>query len=215
MVDAELHYAQLYGYDVVMALQYPQNAKNFDSEVNLLKSAGPDILFQASYLADAVSSIETYKNLGFKPRAIIGMNAGFLSPGFIETLGLDTEGLLSREVWAYDLHLAKPVIKSMAGLFQIQTGKTLNGNSARAMTGLFVLADALNRAARLDNQGIRESLGKTDVYRRVIPRRGGKAYGSTRIHTRMRWARALSFKFSRASTIRSGRLNWRPSRWSG
>ncbi len=174
VADAELYYANQFKYDVAIALQYPQNSNNFDTEITLLKGAVPDVVFQASYLADAILSIQTYKRMGFKPRAIIGMNAGFLSSSFIERLGSDAEGLFSREVWAYDLHKAKPVIKSMAGYYRIRTGYTLNGTSARAMTGLFVLADAFNRAARLDSRTIKGALEKTDLPgdRLIMPWKG-------------------------------------------
>ena len=163
VTDAELHYARQFNYNVTLSLQYPQNSQNFDYEINLLKEAAPDILFQASYFSDALMSIQGYKRLGFKPRAIIGMNAGFLSSGFIESLGRDAEGLFSREVWAYDLHKAKPIIKSIAAYYRIRTGNSLNGTSARVITGVFVLADALNRAARLDSRSIKASLAETDI----------------------------------------------------
>ncbi|MDE2477538.1 MAG: ABC transporter substrate-binding protein, partial [Betaproteobacteria bacterium] len=49
------------------------------------------------------------------------------------------------------------------GLYHARTGKDLNGNNARSMAGVLVLADAINRAGSTDPEAIRKALIATDL----------------------------------------------------
>jgi branched-chain amino acid transport system substrate-binding protein len=91
------------------------------------------------------------------------MNAGFVSPAFIDTLGPDAEYILSREVWATDIGKIKTLVAEVNDLFKKRFGRNMTGNSARSFTGLLVLADAINRAGSLKPEKIRESLLDTDI----------------------------------------------------
>jgi branched-chain amino acid transport system substrate-binding protein len=81
----------------------------------------------------------------------------------VETLGDDANHVLSREVWALDLSGSKPSIAEVNNLYRERYGANLTGNSARAFTGLIVLAEAINRAGSIDPDKIREALLATDI----------------------------------------------------
>lgn len=163
IANHEMQVAEQYGRNIVLALQYPAKIKSMDVEVDLLKNVNPDIIFQASYLNDALMSIEEYSRKGFRPKAILGMNAGFTSPGFIEKLGSKAENILSRDVWSEDLRSSKPIVKVIADHFKDQKNGAFNGNSARAFTGFLVMVDALNRAQFLTRENVKNSLIETDI----------------------------------------------------
>ncbi|HBF43339.1 MAG TPA: branched-chain amino acid ABC transporter substrate-binding protein [Desulfobacteraceae bacterium] len=160
---AELGFAKKYGYEAVAAIQYPAKCKSLLNEVKILKNLKPQILLQASYVSDAVLSMRAYKRLNFSPNAILAMDAGFITPKFIRDLGNDANYILSREVWSYDLGVKKPLVKTISDLFKKRTGKKMDGNSARAFTGMIVLADAINRAGSTDPRAIRNALSKTHM----------------------------------------------------
>ena len=91
-------------YPIVEKILYTEKSTQLTSEVQRIKAANPDMILQASYVGDAILSIKTYKELGVSPDALLGNDAGFNDSEFLKTLGKDAEYVLSREVWALDLH---------------------------------------------------------------------------------------------------------------
>ncbi len=160
---AERKLALKHEYQLVQDIPYDANAEDVDSELRQIESAMPGVILQSSYADDAVRFIQGYKQKDINPTAILGMNAGFISPSFIQKLGRDSEYILSREVWALDIGRHKPLVKQVNDLFFQKHGANMTGNSARAFTGLMVLADALNRAQTLDPDDIRKALMETEL----------------------------------------------------
>lgn len=160
---AERKAAMKYGYQIIEDIPYDARIKEFDEELRLIRSALPAVIMQTSYANDAVLFMKGYKANKINPAAILAMNAGFISPYFLDTLGIDGEHILSREVWAWDLGKKKPLIKAVNDLFVKRFSRNMTGNSARSFTGLIVLADAINRAKSLEPEKIRKALLETDI----------------------------------------------------
>ncbi len=151
------------GYKVVEKVLYPAKSTQLTSEVQRIKAAGADVVLQSSYLGDALLAMKTYKDLGYAPHALLANDAGFNDSEFLRTLGKDGEYVLSREVWALDLGARKPLIRKANDLLQQRYHVNFNGNSARAFTGVFVLADALNRAGSTRPEDVQKALRQTDL----------------------------------------------------
>jgi branched-chain amino acid transport system permease protein len=156
-------FAERHEYAVVTDAAYKANTPDLTSEIQRLKASGAGILIAATYLPDATLAIKAMKQQSVTFQGILGMGAGFVDTKFIPNLGQDTEGLLAREVWAKDLGPRKPLVKQVNDLFRSKYGTDMNGNSARAFTGVFVLADAINRAASLEPASIQAALQTTDI----------------------------------------------------
>ncbi len=156
-------YAKEGGYEIVEKVLYPPKSTQLTSEVQKLKAARPDIVMQSSYLGDAILSMKTYKELGFLPTALLANDAGFNDSEFLKTMGKDGNFVISREVWALDLAAQKPVIGKANALLQARHQVNFNGNSARAFTGIFALAEAINRAGSQKAEDIQKALRETDI----------------------------------------------------
>ncbi len=156
-------YAKENGYEIVEKVLYPPKGTQLTSEVQKLKASRPDIVMQSSYLGDAILSMKTYKDLGFLPTALLANDAGFNDSEFLKTMGKDGNFVISREVWALDLGVKKPVIAKANALLQARHGVNFNGNSARAFTGVFALADAINRAGSTKPEAIQKALQATNI----------------------------------------------------
>jgi branched-chain amino acid transport system substrate-binding protein len=156
-------YAKENGYEIVEKVLYPPKGTQLTSEVQKLKASRPDIVMQSSYLGDAILSMKTYKDLGFLPTGLLANNAGFNDSEFLKTMGKDGNYVISREVWALDLGTKKPVIARANALLQARHGVNFNGNSARAFTGVFALADAINRAGSTKPEAIQKALQETNI----------------------------------------------------
>jgi len=156
-------YAKEGGYEIVEKVLYPPKSTQLTSEVQKLKAARPDVVMQSSYLGDAILSMKTYKELGFLPTALLANDAGFNDSEFLRTMGRDGNFVISREVWALDLAAQKPVIGKANALLQARHQVNFNGNSARAFTGIFALAEAINRAGSTKAEDIQKALRQTDI----------------------------------------------------
>ena len=173
-------YANENGFQVVAKVLYPPKSTQLTSEVQKLKAARPDAVLQSSYLGDAILSVRTYKDLGFLPTALLANDAGFNDSEFLKTVGKDGNGVISREVWALDLEKQKPVIGKANALLQARHGVNFNGNSARAFTGIFALADAINRAGSTKPEAIQKALRETNIPGdQLIMPWGGVQYDAT------------------------------------
>ncbi len=150
-------------FKIVEKILYPAKTTQMTSEVQRLKAANPAIIMQSSYLGDAILSMKTYKESGFSPSMLLANDAGFNDSEFLKTLGKDGEYIISREVWALDQAERNPLIKSVNELMLAKSGVNFNGNSARAFTGIAVLADAIDRAGATTPDAIRKALQETNI----------------------------------------------------
>ncbi|HID34051.1 MAG TPA: branched-chain amino acid ABC transporter substrate-binding protein [Anaerolineae bacterium] len=156
-------FAPQYGFDIVEEVSYPAKTQSVSAEVQKLKAANPDAVIFISYVSDAILYMNTMKELGFTPKLVWANDAGFIASGFLENLGKDGEYITSREVWAADLAKARPLVDQVNKLYFEKYNEDMNGNSARAFTGMLVLADAINRAGSTDPEKIREALKVTNI----------------------------------------------------
>jgi len=156
-------FAEKYTYEVVGSVGYKLTAPDLTSEIQRLKASAAPILIEASYLADATLAIRTLKQQDVNFQGVLAMDAGFVDTKFIPNVGKDAEYMLTREVWAKDLGTRKPIVKQVNDLFRSKYGTDMNGSSARAFTGIFVIADAINRARSIDPVKIQEALKQTNI----------------------------------------------------
>jgi branched-chain amino acid transport system substrate-binding protein len=163
VAQLEVQQAQAAGLRLAVEVPYAADATNVEREVQEIANSNAPLVMQSSYASDAILFMQGYKAVGYRPEAILAMNAGFISPGFIETLGDDANYVLSREVWAPDLGIERPLVEEVNELYRQRYGRNLTGNSARAFTGLVVLANAFNQSGSTDAEEVRQALLDTDI----------------------------------------------------
>jgi branched-chain amino acid transport system substrate-binding protein len=149
--------------NITVAAQIPYNANSSDvsAQVLQLKTLAPDAVIFVSYSSDTILYFRTMKNLDYLPPIIIGDDAGFSDPGFIPNVGDLAQGAINRS--AFDI--GKPGSNSyiVDQMFKAKYGRDLDDTSARWMQGLFVLADAINRAGSTAPEKIQAALQATDL----------------------------------------------------
>jgi|SRR5262245_38310292 len=142
-------------------IPYNANSSDVSAQVLQLKTANPDAVIFVSYTADTILYFKTMKNLDYLPPIIIGDDSGFSDPAFIPNVGELAQGTLNRS--AFDA--GKPGTSSYVinEMFKKKYNRDLDDTSARWMQGLFVLADAINRAGSTDPTKIQAALKATDL----------------------------------------------------
>ena len=174
--DVTEEIAKREGYTVATHVTYPANTSEVQSEVQKIKASNPDVIFQASYLADSLLFMKTYKQQGINV-PIIAQDAGFVEPGFIAGLGKDANYIFTRDTYALNIKQRNQGVPLINDLFKIRSGgKNLDGNTARDFTAVTVIADAINRAKSTDAEKIRAALAATNIdgKRTVMPWKGIK-----------------------------------------
>lgn len=177
---AQVDMAAAGGYEVVNNIAYDRATTSLTAEVQRLKAAAADVLMPSSYTSDAMLFLRTAKELDYNPTLLIAQNAGYTDPTFIETLGADAEGAITRSPFNSDLAESIPLINEVNARFKEHSnGRDLSDVPVRAFTGFLTLIDAINRAGSTDPEKIRVALTETDIppEKLIVPWRGIK-FGS-------------------------------------
>lgn len=161
--NAQKKFAEEAGIKVAADIKYRANSPSLTSEVTQLKTANAPVLMPSSYTTDSILMMKTMKELGWRPKAIIAQAAGFQEAGFLNAIGADANGIISRSAFALDMAAKRPVIGKVNELFKAKTNKNLNDGTAREFTALMILADAIDRAGSTDPEKMRAALMATDL----------------------------------------------------
>jgi branched-chain amino acid transport system substrate-binding protein len=148
-------------HNVTQVIPYSANTTDVQPQVLQLKEKNPDVVIFISYTSDAILYAKTMKDLNWKPAIMIADNAGFNDPSFVSTSGALVDGLVNRSSFAP----GKPGTLSalVNDLYKKKTNVDLDDASARAMQGMLILADAINRAGSTEAAKIQAALRATDL----------------------------------------------------
>jgi branched-chain amino acid transport system substrate-binding protein len=149
------------GHNVTQVIAYSANTTDVQPQVLQLKEKNPDVVIFISYTSDALLYAKTMKDLNWKPSILIADNAGFNDPSFVKSSGSIVEGLINRSSFAP----GKPgsISATVNEMIKKKTGNDLDDPSARALQGLLVMADAINRAGSTEPAKIQAALKATDL----------------------------------------------------
>lgn len=149
------------GYSIVADLPYPHATSDMTGVISKLKAANPDVALTVAYISDAILATRTMKDLDFNPQAIIGMGGGHQDNAYIQTLGKLGEYVSVCENWENDLKI--PGVKEANENYLKRNGVEMDCVASMCYTCVYVLKDALERAASTDREKIREALTKTNL----------------------------------------------------
>jgi branched-chain amino acid transport system substrate-binding protein len=156
-------FAKEYGFNIIKGLLYAGNSPDLSSEAQALIAAKPDCMLFASYLSDSLLMIRTLKGMKASPRFFWGQNAGFEMADFTKTLGVDTNGVLTRTVFIAKIAKVKRVAGQINELYKKKYGDDLTGATARSVVGVQTWAYVLNRAGSTDPKAIQKACNEIDI----------------------------------------------------
>lgn len=168
--------AEAGGREIVADVKYEPTTTDLTPQVQQVRAAKPDAVFVLSYTNDAVLLVKTMKRLGYEPPAVLAYGAGFADPAFLEGVGSDADGMMSRASWSLELAEKKPTTKAIAEMFEARFRRPMSENSARGFTGMLALAQAIDEAGSTEPQKIADALRNLDVpgERTIMPWQGIK-----------------------------------------
>jgi branched-chain amino acid transport system substrate-binding protein len=150
-----------YGYKIVLDEPYPSTSTDMAPVVMKIKKANPDVVLFTSNAADAILLTNTMAELKVRPKAVVSSAGGHADPKYLENVEKNGEYFFDLNEWAPDLK--KPGAKETNAKFKKLYGVDLTGETADGYAAMYVIKDALERAASLDPKKIRDALAATNL----------------------------------------------------
>jgi len=153
--------AQEAGYEVVLDEPYPSTATDLSPVVQKIRRSHADVLMLVSNAADAILLTNTLAEYKVKLKAIITSGGGHADPSFLKTTGSNAQYLFDIVEWETDVN--KPGAKEINAKYKAKYGTNLTGEAVDAYLSMYLIKDALERAASLDSDKIRQALAATEL----------------------------------------------------
>ncbi len=152
-------------HDISLTKIIPYHKERASSEylgklVQSLQTDQPDVIYMVSYLRDAVLLTKTLRGLAINSW-LIGGAGGFTSSKFISEAGGAANGVLTATLWTQQLPYSGTA--QYYELYRQRYSTAPDYHGAEAYASLFVIADALRRAASLRADDIRSALDATEI----------------------------------------------------
>jgi len=160
--DWMAYWADKYNYEVVERVKYPTGTVDLSLEALRIKAKDPDILMMLGYISDNILMIQTLKEYNWLPK--IYMSGEMIQvPAFLNALGEAGNYCSLIIQFPPDLVKGKEVTRKVDEMLYERYGEHLTDTIARAIMGVFVLADAINRAGSTDPEAINAALAETNI----------------------------------------------------
>jgi branched-chain amino acid transport system substrate-binding protein len=153
--------AEQAGYEVVLDEPYPSSATDLSPVAQKIRRSRPDVLMLVSNAADAILLTNTLADYKVKPKAIIASGGGHADPSFMKAVGNNARYVFDIVEWETDVN--KPGAKEANAKYNKKHGQNLTGEAVDAYVAMYVLKDALERAASLEPGKIRDALASTNL----------------------------------------------------
>jgi len=155
------------GYALVQRIPYSLKSPDFTAELSKVKAAKPDLLVISGYYGDSKIIAETAAKLRIGVNALVGLaNAAYSNPKFIADNRQLTDNLFDGNYWH---NPQSPRARAVFAAYEKRFGSTLTSHGVQAYTVIYVLKDALERAASADRDKLRDALARTDLADHILP----------------------------------------------
>jgi branched-chain amino acid transport system substrate-binding protein len=157
-----MDYAQKTGLvKIIGNFSYPMKTSDLSTEISKIKSLKPDLLLSTCYLPDGILITRTLKELDVNLMGHI-MIGGPLEIEFAQTLGRLAEDILTcTGGWNPDVKI--PGAKELNQKFKERFGRDMASITAMCYGTIYTLKEALEMAASVDREKLRESLTMINI----------------------------------------------------
>ena len=147
------------GYEVVLNEPYPSTTTDLSPVVQKIRRSRADVLMMVSNAADAILLTNTLAEYRVKLKAMISSGGGHADPSFISSVGENARYLFDIVEWETDVNRAGA--REANEKYKKLYGQNLTGEAVDAYLAMYIIKDALERAASLDPAKIRQALAET------------------------------------------------------
>jgi len=145
----------------VLMEKFETGAIDFKPLLSKVKAAQPDVVYTVSYANEAQLIMKQAKELRIDAKLYAGGAAGFAIPELIKGAQDAAEYVVSATLWTPQVKY--PGASAFAEKYKAKYDDYPSYHGASAYSALYVTADALGRAKKWDQDGIRDALKATDL----------------------------------------------------
>ena len=155
------HGAMKPSWDIVETIPWPEPPQDLSTEVARAKAAKPDIIAPITRPASAQILLPELRKQRVEVMGVVSPGSpGLYEAGQLAVLKEDLEHVMSAVPWP---NFKNSKTTQVAEEYRKRTsGKTFDTNSGYSYDGMFVIADALERAKSTDADAVVEALRKTN-----------------------------------------------------
>ena len=158
-------WAAEYGMEMLDVVAYPQDITDVTSILEQFEGAPPDVFIGCGYFSDSVLFVQTAKELGFNPKAMV-LTVGPTDPELVREVGPDANYLIGPTQWEASMSYKGDYFGSAfeySERYKARWGTPPPYQSASATAAALALYLAIEDAGSLDADAVRASLRDLDV----------------------------------------------------
>ncbi|HLN14070.1 MAG TPA: amino acid ABC transporter substrate-binding protein [bacterium] len=160
MADNWTARSQEYGYQVVLRAQYSPGAQDLSDIILRAKSAGANAVFALPTPPDGITMIRQMKQLDFSPQLAVIVRAAD-AVTWSQALGKDGDDVLLMPGWHHSEQF--PGVTALNAEHQAQYGRPADVVVGPAYACVQIVANAIQRAGKLDSTAIRDAMASTNM----------------------------------------------------
>lgn len=153
------------GLNVVENLSYSATVTELSSAVQRLRGAGVDVVLHTGYQNDVVLFFRQMRQVGWKPRMVVGAGGGYSLQDTANAVGPDYEGTVNVDFTQYAVNeAAAPGAHEVGAAYEKRYGaKPRSGHSLANYMGARLFLEVIHRAGSLDKDKLRAAVLATDI----------------------------------------------------
>ncbi len=155
-----------YGYEVVLRAEYSPLSRDVSDIILRAKSAGADAVFAVPNPPDGITLVRQMKELDFNPKLVLMFRAAD-AVSWTQALGKDGDGVLLAPGWHRALKY--PGVEAINAKHEQRYHRPADVVVGSAYACIQIVANAIERAGRLDPTAIRDAMATTNLQTVIGP----------------------------------------------
>jgi len=174
------------GLHVVERMTYSAGTSDVSSLVQRLRGAAADVVLHTGYQNDIVLFFRQMRQVGWKPRMVIGAGGGYSLADTAAAVGPDFEGAMNVDFTPYAVNeAAAPGVREVEAAYQKKYGaKPRSGHSLANYAGAKLFLGAIEQAGGLDKDKVRAAVLALDAPFGTLPTGWGAKFDEKGQNTR-------------------------------
>ncbi len=158
------------GIELLDRITYSASTSTLSTEVTKIAELQPDMLITIGYFADTSLLVKELNERGIEIKVVCGVaNGGISDSKFIEDFGDTVENFLDLN---YRFNPNSDKTEELLASYKEKYGDDMSVHAVWGYESIYVIADALERAASTDSEALVEALRSTEIEDHVLAQSG-------------------------------------------
>lgn len=161
MADGARANLKTLGLEIVFDESYPAGAVDFAPMITSIKNKGATVVMPFGYMQEGKLIMQTMRDMKYYP--VVMSNTVW--PSFYEALGDASNGVIASGNWNWNTKVVQdnPEYTKIVQQFEATYGYFMTEHSGPAYESVRIIANAIEKAASVDPQVIRDTISATEL----------------------------------------------------